>query len=156
MCLVRDRYGGRVTVGKRSGQPVIHYDLHDYDRRHLVRAMQESVRLHHAAGAERIDMLHNQPLHFYPQKDDLQAFLPQIAAKDWGLNRFGLFSAHQMGTCRMGGTTDYPVQPNGEVRSVRHLFVADASLFPSASGTNPMLSIQALAYHVAQEIKTGL
>ena len=156
VCLVRDRYGGRVTVGKRSGQPVIHYDLHDYDRRHLVRAMQESVRLHHAAGAARIDVLHNQPLHFYPQKDDLQDFLPQIAAKNWGLNRFGLFSAHQMGTCRMGGTTDYPVQPNGEVRSVRHLFVADASLFPSASGTNPMLSIQALAYHVAQEIKAGL
>lgn len=152
VCLVRDRFGGRVTVGKRSGQPVIHYDLHDYDRRHLVRAMQESVRLHQAAGAERVAVLHNQPLHFFPGKDELSAFLPQIAAKNWGLNRFGLFSAHQMGTCRMGGNTDYPVQPNGEVRGVHNLFVADASLFPSASGVNPMLSIQALAYHVAQEM----
>ena len=153
VCLVRDRFGGRVTMGKHSGQPVVHYNLHDYDRRHLVRAMQESARLHQAAGAARIDILHSQPLHFFPEKDDLNGFLPQIAAKNWGVNRFGLFSAHQMGTCRMGGNADYPVQPNGEVRGVRNLFVADASLFPSASGTNPMLSIQALAYHVAQAIK---
>ena len=156
VCLVRDRFGGRVTVGKQSGQPVIDYDLHDYDRRHLVRAMQESVRLHAAAGAEEVRILHNQPLHFLPKKDDLAGFIPQIAAKNWGLNRFGLFSAHQMGTCRMGGNADYPVQPNGEVRGVRNLFVADGSLFPAASGANPMLSIQALAYYVAQEIATRI
>ena len=156
VCLVRDRFGGQVTVGKRSGQPVIHYNLQEYDRRHLVRAMQESVRLHQAAGAEEIAVLHNQPLRFYPKKEDLTEFLPQIAAKDWGINRFSLFSAHQMGTCRMGGQSGDPVQPNGETREVRNLFVADASLFPSASGTNPMLSIQALAYHVAQEMKTRI
>ncbi len=152
VCLVRDRFGGQVTVGKKSGQPVIHYNLHDYDRHHLVHAMQESVRVHEAAGAEEIRILHNQPLHFLPKKGNMEDFLPKIAAKNWGLNRFGLFSAHQMGTCRMGGNADYPVQPNGEVRGVRNLFVADASLFPSASGVNPMLSIQALAYRVAQEM----
>ncbi len=155
VCLLRDRFGGRVSVGKRSGQPVIDYDLHAYDRRHLVRSMQESVRLHAAAGAEQIAVLHNQPLRYFPGKDQPADFSAQIAAKNWGLNRFGLFSAHQMGTCRMGGTADYPVKPNGETRAVRGLFVADGSLFPSASGTNPMLSIQALAYHVAQEIKAG-
>jgi len=54
-----------------------------------------------------------------------------------------------MGTCRMGGDKDAPVQPNGETREVRNLFVADGSLFPSASGVNPMLSIQALGYYVS-------
>jgi choline dehydrogenase-like flavoprotein len=33
--------------------------------------------------------------------------------------------------------------------------VADASGFPSASGVNPMLSVMALAYRVAQRIKAG-
>jgi choline dehydrogenase-like flavoprotein len=33
--------------------------------------------------------------------------------------------------------------------------VADASGFPTASGVNPMLSVMALAYRVAQRIKAG-
>lgn len=151
ICLVRDRFGGRVEVGKKSGQPLIRYELHPYDRRHLLRAMQESVRMHTAARAREVRVMHNQPERFLPEKHDLEAFLKKIAAKNWAPNRFGLFSAHQMGTCRMGGNAaDYPVKPNGETREVRNLFVADASLFPSASGTNPMLSVQALAYHVAR------
>jgi choline dehydrogenase-like flavoprotein len=44
--------------------------------------------------------------------------------------------------------------PYGEVHGVRGLFVADASGFPTASGVNPMLSTMALAYRVAQHIKT--
>ncbi len=151
ICLVRDRFAGQVKVGKKSGQPIIHYELSAYDRRHLVRAMQESVRLHTAADAEQVRLIHNQPAQFFPKEGGLEAFLEKIAAKNWGANRFGLFSAHQMGTCRMGGNAaESPVQPNGETREVRNLFVADASLFPSASGTNPMLSVQALAYHVAR------
>jgi len=153
ICLVRDRFGGRVVVGKKSKQPVVHYSLSDYDRRHLLRAMQESVRLHAAAEVERVTVVHNQPIHFFPKKDNLEVFLQHIITKNWGINRFGLFSAHQMGTCRMGGNAaNYPVKPNGETREVRNLFVADSSLFPSASGANPMLSVQALAYYVAQQI----
>ncbi|MBK8193303.1 MAG: GMC family oxidoreductase N-terminal domain-containing protein [Lewinellaceae bacterium] len=152
ICLTRDRFGGKVSVGKRSGQPVIHYRLNDYDKQHLLRGMLESVRLHHAAGAERISVMHNQPVHFSPDKGRLEAFLKEIRAKNWGANHFSLFSAHQMGTCRMGGRKDYPVKPDGETREVRNLFVADASLFPSASGANPMLSIQALACWVARQV----
>ncbi len=152
ICLTRDRFGGKVSVGKRSGQPVIHYRLNDYDKRHLLRGMLESVRLHHAAGAQRISVMHNRPAHFSPASGHLDAFLAEIQAKNWGANHFSLFSAHQMGTCRMGGGKDYPVKPNGETREVRNLFVADGSLFPSASGANPMLSIQALACWVAKQI----
>jgi choline dehydrogenase-like flavoprotein len=49
----------------------------------------------------------------------------------------------------MGGNNNSPVKPNGETREVRNLYVADGSLFPTASGVNPMLSIQALAFHVS-------
>jgi len=151
--LTRDKFGGRVTVGKRSGQPIIHYEISDYDKKHLLRGLQESVRLHHASGAERVSVMHNQPLHFFPKKGRIEDFLPKIRERKWGANHATLFSAHQMGTCRMGGNKDYPVKPNGETCEVRNLFVADGSLFPSASGANPMLSIQALAYWVAQQIR---
>jgi choline dehydrogenase-like flavoprotein len=154
VCLVRDRFGGRVTVGKKSGEPVIHYDVHPYDRAHLVHAMQKSAELHAANGAQRVSILHNKPLHFFPKSDgSLEQFQTAIAAQNWGTNHAGVFSAHQMGTCRMGGTKNYPVQPDGKVRGVQGLFVADASLFPSASGTNPMLSVQALGYYVGNMVK---
>lgn len=148
--LVRDRKGGSVSVGKRSGQPIIHYRLSDYDRRHLLRGMEGCIRLHAAAGAESVIVPHNRPLRFDPVKENLDTFLARVHAASWGPNWFGLFSAHQMGTCRMGGSKEHPVQPNGETREVRGLFVADGSLFPSASGVNPMLSIQALAVHVGR------
>ncbi len=149
IALTRDKFGGRVTVGKRSGQPVVHYKLSDYDKKHLLRGLAETVRLHEAAGAEQVMVVHNQPIHYRPKTEKLEDCLAEINRRKWRPNDFGMFSAHQMGTCRMGGNSDAPVKPNGESREVRNLFVADGSLFPSASGVNPMLSIQALGYYVA-------
>ena len=152
ICLVRDKFSGKVTVGKQSGQPILHYNVHPYDRKHLVKAMQYSAEAHVAAGAARVSILHNKTIHFTPgQSGLLPDFQAQIAQKNWGTNHAGVFSAHQMGTCRMSGHKNSPVQPDGQTREVKGLFVADASLFPSASGSNPMLSVQALAYHVAQQ-----
>ena len=149
--LVRDRFPGEVRVSPKSGQPEIHYKLSDYDKAHAIKGIQETVRLHHAAGATRITVLHNQP--FYHHKgDDIEKTIAHIATMRWDVNRYGTFSAHQMGTCHLGGNASAPVQPNGETREVRDLFVADTSLFPTASGANPMLSVQAMAYHVAMGI----
>jgi choline dehydrogenase-like flavoprotein len=39
---------------------------------------------------------------------------------------------------------------------VRDLYVADASLFPTASGVNPMLTVAALAHHVAARLAHAL
>ena len=57
----------------------------------------------------------------------------------------------------MGGNDKkHPVNPSGAVKEVKNLYVADGSLFPSASGVNPMLSIQALAAYVADRIIDNL
>ncbi|GAC1595154.1 MAG: hypothetical protein NVS3B28_26320 [Candidatus Velthaea sp.] len=58
-----------------------------------------------------------------------------------------LFSAHQMGSARMGATAaDGAIDPEGRVYGVEGLLVTDASAFPTASGVNPMLTIMALAH----------
>lgn len=43
-------------------------------------------------------------------------------------------------------------KPNGETWEVKDLYVSDASLFPTASGVNPMVTTEALALHVADNI----
>jgi len=40
----------------------------------------------------------------------------------------------------------------GAVFGMKGAYVADASLFPASSGVNPMITIMALARHVAREM----
>ena len=154
--LTRDRTGGRVALG-RGGQPVVlHYRLGAYDRAHLLRGVAEAARVHLAAGAEEIYLPHNAAPSFPARRgaDALDGFLAAMPHWGWRPGQFPLFTAHQMGTCRMGGrAADHPVAPDGQVRGVEGLYVADASCFPESSGVNPMLSIQAIAHHTAQGLK---
>lgn len=155
MVLTRDRDGGSVTVDAR-GQPRLHYRQSRFDRAHMLRGIREAAHLHRAAGAECLVMPHNRHLLIELGTDAaLDASLRDLESWGWGPNQFTMFSAHQMGTCRMGGDARrYPLTPEQESREVRELFVTDASVFPASSGVNPMLTIQALAHYAAQGIKS--
>jgi choline dehydrogenase-like flavoprotein len=62
-------------------------------------------------------------------------------------------STHQLGSCRMGKDLASSVtDPNGRVHSVPNLYIADGSLLVNSGGSNPSLTIQALAYHVVSKI----
>jgi choline dehydrogenase-like flavoprotein len=84
-----------------------------------------------------------------------------LSAAPTAPNRITLFSAHQMGTARAGvdaGT--HACDPVGRVRQgsdvVGGLHVADASLFPTSSGVNPMLTVMALAERSARAVLQDL
>lgn len=149
--IVRDRTPGRVDLD-RDGAPRMKYFPAAAERRLLVRAMVEVARIHHAAGARRLLTLYTPPLDLRG-RDGLAAFTGEIERRGIAPNRVVLFSAHQMGTCRIGmSPRDSVADPNGQVWGVRGLFVTDASAFPSASGVNPMLSIMAIARRTAQRM----
>ncbi|KAF6266548.1 GMC oxidoreductase-domain-containing protein, partial [Scenedesmus sp. NREL 46B-D3] len=60
---------------------------------------------------------------------------------------------HQMGSCRMGSTPRSSVcDASGQCWQVAGLYVADASLFPTPSGVNPMITVYGLAHLVASGI----
>lgn len=62
-------------------------------------------------------------------------------------------SAHQMGTCRMSSDPKSGVVDcRGRVWGTDGLYVADASIFPSASGVNPMVSTMGIAEWIARGI----
>ncbi|KAK6001856.1 hypothetical protein QM012_002346 [Aureobasidium pullulans] len=69
----------------------------------------------------------------------------------------GQVSAHQMGTARMGSSpTNSVVNPRGAVWNTQSLFVADTSVFPGASGVNPMITGMAIARGIARGIVEDL
>ena len=159
--LARDTGEGHITLD-RQGDPILHYWPSETDRRHLVRGMQEQARLAFAGGATRVAMLHTPTLILETEgrrpgavtEQKLNAYLREIEHRGIAPNQPMLFSAHQMGTARMGSDPKTSAtDPQGEVHGVRGLFVADGSLLPTAAGVNPMLSIYGLTYRVAQAIK---
>jgi choline dehydrogenase-like flavoprotein len=58
-------------------------------------------------------------------------------------------SAHQMGSCQMGTRpSKSAVDPRGRVWGTQGLYVADASVFPTASGVNPMVRLLSVSRYL--------
>ncbi len=156
--LCRDRGSGQITVDK-SGRPRIHYQLAPVDTLHLLKGVEAGLRIAVAAGAQEVGTAHSglRPFQVAGDSTQLESYIQKVQRAGLVVNKVGLFSAHQMGTCRMGGDRAHSVlMHTGESWDVRNLYVADASTFPTASGVNPMITIQAIAYHIAQQIRARL
>ena len=62
-------------------------------------------------------------------------------------------TSHILGTCRMGDdAATSVVDADGRAWDMQNLWVCDGSLFPTAGGVNPSLTIQALACRIADRI----
>jgi choline dehydrogenase-like flavoprotein len=153
--LVRDHGHGRVTIDE-NGMAVPWYSIEDpLDVRNTHRAIEAQVRLHHAAGARRIyGLAAGQPT--WRVGDDLDDFIARLQRIPLRAGGFKLFAAHQMGTCRMGRDPQTSVaDPRGELHDVEGVWIGDASAFPTPSGTNPMITIMALASRTADHVAAG-
>jgi choline dehydrogenase-like flavoprotein len=85
--------------------------------------------------------------------DNLEAFIERLHRIPLRVGGHKLFAAHQMGTCRMGRDPQTSVaDPRGQLHDVEGVWVGDASAFPTPSGTNPMITIMALASRTADNI----
>jgi choline dehydrogenase-like flavoprotein len=153
--LLRDRFGGRVRVD-RDGCPVVDYQVSRYDAVHLRRALASAAELLEAAGAREIWPPLARWISYKPGTPRArEEWLARIDAAGWGANQLLLVTFHQMASCRMGASArSSVVDPEHRVWGVRGLYVADASVFPTASGVNPMLTIMGIAHRAAQLIDT--
>jgi choline dehydrogenase-like flavoprotein len=153
--LLRDHGYGRVDIDA-AGQSVPYYSLDDeLDVRNTHRAIAAQARLHAAAGAREIHpMAAGAPS--WREGEDLEVAIERWQRIPLAAGGFRLFCAHQMGTCRMGQDAATSVAgPWGELHDTKGVWIGDASAFPTSSGTNPMISIMALARRTAEAIASA-
>jgi len=157
--LVRDRGCGRVRIA-RDGAPLVDYRPGRQEIRLLREGIAAVSRVHLALGAESLLALNHRRLGLASARDlpaaVVDAYFAAIAKSRFDRNWTTLFTAHQMGTCRVGSDPKTAVcDATGQVFGLRGLYVADASAFPASSGVNPMITIMALAHHIAGRIADG-
>ncbi|HZG49629.1 MAG TPA: GMC family oxidoreductase [Thermoleophilaceae bacterium] len=84
----------------------------------------------------------------------MERFIEPLQSVPLRAGGFRLFAAHQMGRCRMGADPRTSVaNPYGELHDAPGVWIGDASAFPTASGTNPMITVMALAGRTGEAIK---
>ncbi|MGH2922614.1 MAG: FAD-dependent oxidoreductase [Solirubrobacterales bacterium] len=150
--LTRDRGHGRVDVDA-NGEAVPQYPITDeVDLRNLRGGIESQVRVHEAAGAMQImPLAGGGPT--WRRGEDLDAFIRAATRIPFRAGGYKLFSAHQMGSCRMGEDPASSVaDPRGELHDTKGVWIGDGGAFPTSSGTNPMISIMALSHRTAEAI----
>jgi long-chain-alcohol oxidase len=148
--LLRDKDAGTVKIDS-EGRPIATYSLSGFDRKNLRDGFIGAGRILEAAGAKLIYSPHAKWCAFEPGKSgSIESFAEAMDRAGWDNGRLALFSFHIMGTARLGSSAkESATDPDGQTWEVKGLYVMDASSFPSASGVNPMISIEAIAHRNA-------
>lgn len=172
MVLTRDRESGQIVRDPIRGNPRVIYSPSKFDSRNNLMGMVAMAKILYIQGAQEI----------HPTLPGLRPFIRaqresptiQDAAAGIADERFQcwlremeahgnrspdtpFFSAHQMSSCRMSSTeNDGVVDEYGKVWGCERLYVADASVLPSASGINPMVTIMAIAERIGSAIAEDL
>jgi choline dehydrogenase-like flavoprotein len=153
--LTRDHGGGQVAVDGNGEAMPLYSVTDELDLENLRKGVEVQIRLHEAAGAHQIGPL-AEGAPTWRRGDDLDAFISAVKRIPFRAGGYKLFSAHQMGSCRMGEDPETSVAgPWGELHDTKGVWIGDASAFPTSSGTNPMVSIMALAHRTAEAIAEG-
>jgi choline dehydrogenase-like flavoprotein len=171
--IMRDRScpENRIAIDK-DGNPVIHYQITAADRQEMMRVALVMYNLMYVAGPD-VMMCSSETIPWYYNKKDIalsslppdeiekaiardsdyQAFLKKFLAQGIIESNTGVFSAHQMSSCRMAASPSQgPVMTTGELWECENLFVADASLCPTSLGINPMITTAAFGHYVSRNV----
>ncbi|EED22370.1 long chain fatty alcohol oxidase, putative [Talaromyces stipitatus ATCC 10500] len=160
--LTRDKDSGRVYPDPISGHPRVDYTISSFDRKHILEGLIAAAKIAYVSGATEFHTSYRDMPPFIRSKtpkteteDDInngvndpefQFWISEFRKRSPLVAEVGTAaSAHQMGTCRMSNSPkNGVVDPDGQVWGTEGLYVADASVFPSASGVNPMVTNMAI------------
>ncbi|EGG23219.1 glucose-methanol-choline oxidoreductase [Cavenderia fasciculata] len=149
--ILRDKNPGKIKLDKDHRSPKIVYNLSDEDYKNLLPGVEGAIRALVAAGAKKFSV----PIAgtTIVDSENLESYIKNLKSTKYKPNKQAVLSAHQMGSCRMGSNKNNSVvNENGESWDMKKLFIADGSVLPSAVGVNPMITIYAVSYQIAQSI----
>ena len=154
--IARDRGSGAVVLDQNQ-RVEIQYSLSKTDQEHLLLGSERALEIHRAAGAELILGPHQTPVEFKKEMGN-EAFkqaLVQMNRLGGDANRLTLFSAHQMSSARIADSPSKgAVDQQGKSYDAENVYVCDASIFPTAIGVNPMITIMGLSHMLAQSLRS--
>jgi choline dehydrogenase-like flavoprotein len=144
-----DRSSGRVGLGP-EGSLRASYKLTGDDAGKLAFGIARAAEVHFAAGATEV----------YPNIARIGTLKPgdlaEFEATSFKPSELRLEAFHPMGTARISADErDGACDIHGSVHGTADLYVADASLFPTSVGVNPMMTIIAFAKQIARGVAGG-
>ncbi|MEW5840037.1 GMC family oxidoreductase [Nitrososphaera sp.] len=149
--MVRDEPTGTVGL-TASGKAKVHYEPSARTIRDFGRGLRVLAEMWFDAGATEVIGGHRDVFRL-SNRADIDRLVRAVEADPDGLQ---IASAHPQGGNRMG---DDPAQcvvdSNCKVHGFANLFVCDASVFPTAVGVNPQVTVMALAAMTADHISRG-
>ncbi|MTV40985.1 GMC family oxidoreductase [Duganella radicis] len=156
LALLRDGFhpdapGG--SVGLVDGAPVLDYPFSDFLWDGARRALLSMAEIQFAAGARTVTPTHERARAYRSWAEARAA----IQALPFKLLQTRVVSAHVMGGCGMADDARLGVTgANGRYHGLANLSVHDGSLFPTAIGANPQLSIYAMVARLASALAQEL
>jgi choline dehydrogenase-like flavoprotein len=143
---ITDASSGRVGLAN-GGAIRASYKLTRDDADRVAFGIARAAEVHFAAGATEV----------YPNIPRIGVLkpgdLPQFEATRLKASELRLEAFHPMGTARIAADPREGVcAADGSVNGTSGLYVADASLFPTAVGVNPMMTIIAFAKQIARHV----
>lgn len=170
LALQPDLGEGSVKLAKDGFTPQIDYVMNSVDRERMLETMRAGLLLLIASGAKEVSTSHIQDTGLVLNHENettglvnlsenqlVQDYLSNVTKLSWDDHKFSLFSAHQMGSCRMGTSHKVgAVDANGETFDCDDLFVMDTSVFPTCSAVNPMITVLAMAHMLSSRLALRL
>ncbi|KAF7731947.1 hypothetical protein EC973_007778 [Apophysomyces ossiformis] len=162
ICVIaRDKDSISSVKYTKAGNREIYLKLSNHDQKSLLTGLERAIKIMCAAGAREIHTGQYGVDPFVFKVDEVPSidnprfiqWLKEVHKYGIPLHGAGIFGAHQMGSCRMGISPKVSVtKPTGETWEVKGLYLGDTSIFPTATGVNPMVTTEAVALHVADSI----
>jgi choline dehydrogenase-like flavoprotein len=147
--VVRDGNIGKVSL-TATGRASVTYEAGENELKVLAKGVEVLGKMWFRLGARRIIIPHRN-LSIIDREDDIPKLIDKILHDPKNLL---LGSAHPQSGNRIGAdAVDSVVDSNCRVHGLGNLFVCDASVFPTAVGVNPQISVMTIASIIASRIR---
>ena len=147
--MVRDQPVGKVTISGLNGTPRVKYNPAPQDIDTFAKGLQLLAEMWFDIGAREVISGHADIARL-GSKDDIPKLVQAVKNNP---DHLQFASAHPQGGNRMGSDpATSVVDSNRKVHGFENLFVCDASVFPTAVGVNPQVTVMSLATMTADHI----